>query len=212
MKPKIKPFEEHTLRYEQWFNRNMCAYESELLALRHMMPGNGTGIEVGVGSGRFAVPLAVPIGIDPSRMMLKRAERRGITVCCGIGENLPFCSSRFDYVLMVTTLCFLNDVHAAFREVYRVLKPGGSFINGFVDRESTIGKLYEAHKNNSLFYSVAQFYSVNEIAACLMDTGFSDYEFAQTIFRSLSDIKKVEPVKPGYGEGSFVAIKAKKPR
>ena len=47
-------------------------------------------MEIGVGSGRFAQPLGVKIGIDPSRNMLKFAKERGIQVIRGGGENLPF--------------------------------------------------------------------------------------------------------------------------
>ena len=44
----------------------------------------------------------------------------------------------------------------------------------------------------------------------LKKAGFEDIGFNQTIFCSLPDIKSIEPIKQGYGEGSFVVIKAKK--
>ena len=43
------------------------------------------------------------------------------------------------------------------------MKPGVSLIIGFVDKESALGKLYLQHKNESLFYGIATFYSVDEI-------------------------------------------------
>ena len=46
-------------------------------------------------------------------------------------ESLPFADSQFDFVLMFTTICFLDDIETAFNEVYRVLKSGGSLIIGF---------------------------------------------------------------------------------
>ena len=35
---KIKPFEEYTIRYEDWFERNKFVYRSELQAIRIQLP------------------------------------------------------------------------------------------------------------------------------------------------------------------------------
>jgi len=207
---KIEPFEKYTRRYEDWFEKNRFAYESELQAVRAMLPKEGIGVEIGVGSAKFAVPLGIKYGVEPSIKMREIARKRGIEVIEGVAENLPYNDSKFDYALMVTTLCFLDDVNAAFKEVHRVLKPEGYFINGFVDNESKIGKIYEKHKEESVFYRIARFYSVNEVVKHLEKAGFKNFEFNQTIFHSLREIQSVEPVKSGYGEGSFVVIKAKK--
>jgi hypothetical protein len=56
---KIEPFEEHAQQYEDWFERNRFAYESELRAVKTLLPEGGNGMEVGVGSGRFAAPLGI---------------------------------------------------------------------------------------------------------------------------------------------------------
>ncbi len=47
--PKIKPFEKYHKRYDDWFEKNRFAYESEILAVKELMPVNGEGIEIGVG-------------------------------------------------------------------------------------------------------------------------------------------------------------------
>ena len=46
----------------------------------------------------------------------------------------------------------------------------------------------------------------------MRQAGFKDFMFRQTIFRSLSETNDKEPVKPGYGEGSFVVIRGGKER
>ena len=207
---KTAPFETHTLEYEEWFEINKYVYESELEAVRLMLPKQGRGIEIGVGTGRFAAPLGIKLGVEPSPKMREIAEKRGIKVIDSVAEKLPFGNESFDYALMVTTLCFLDDVDVSFNEVYRILKPTGVFINGFVDKESRIGRMYEAHKQESPFYRIAKFYSVDEVVDHLEKVGFKDFEFNQTVFHELSDIKSIEPVKPGYGEGSFVTVKARK--
>lgn len=207
---KVEPFNRYADRYEDWFERNKFAYESELLAVKRLLPQSGVGIEVGVGSGRFAETLGIKIGVDPSIRMGEIARRRGIEIVAGIAENLPIRDSRFDFVLLVTTICFLDDVKKALDEAYRVMKPGGAIVIGFVDKNSHLGKSYQQRKSENVFYSVATFLSVAEIVRDLERVGFEDIAFAQTIFHNLGDIRDIEPVREGYGDGSFVVVRALK--
>ena len=208
--PKVEPFDRYADGYDGWFDRHRAAYESELRAVGRLIP-EGVGLEVGVGSGRFASPLGVRLGVDPSDRMLEKALERGVDVVKAVGEVLPVRDSCLDYVLMVTTVCFLDDVVSVFREVYRVLKPGGSVVVAFIDRESMLGRLYRKRKAESVFYRVAEFYSVDEVVSLLREAEFREFEFIQTIFRSLPEIREVEEVREGYGEGSFVVVRAIKP-
>jgi len=208
--PKIEPFERYANKYEDWFERNKFAYESELRAIRKLLPENGEGLEIGVGTGRFAAPLGIKVGVEPSSKMRKIAQKRGVEVIDGVAEAIPFGDSQFDFVLMVTTLCFLDDIEAGLKERHRVLRCGGSLIIGFIDANSPIGRLYQQQKNDNVFYREATLYSVEEVVAYLKKAGFKDFNFKQTLFRTLTDIRDIEPVKEGYGEGSFVVVKATK--
>jgi len=109
---------------------------------------------------------------------------------------------------MVTTVCFLDDLEQAFQEAFRVLKPGGAFIIGFVDRNSPIGKSYEQKKSESLFYRDATFYTVDVLLAYLKQAGFSMFSFSQTLFSPPDEMHAPDPIKKGHGDGSFVVIKA----
>ncbi|AIS52910.1 methylase involved in ubiquinone/menaquinone biosynthesis [Thermoanaerobacter kivui] len=208
--PKISAFEKHFDRYEEWFKKNEYAYQSELDAVKLLMPKFEKGLEVGIGTGKFAVPLGIKSGVEPSYQMRKIALERGLNVVDGVAENLPLEDNSFDLVLMVTTVCFVDDVLKSFKECFRVLKNSGTILIGFVDRESTIGKIYQANKEKSLFYKEATFFTTSEIVELLYEAGFRDFNFSQTIFKKLDEIKEKEPVKYGFGKGSFIVISAKK--
>jgi ubiquinone/menaquinone biosynthesis C-methylase UbiE len=204
---KSQPFDKYSLEYDSWFDKNKFIYGTELRAVQAQIPENGQGLEVGVGSGRFAAPLGIPFGLEPSVQMSKIAQKRGITVAGGVAEKMPFMDGSFNFVLMVTTICFLDDVESSFKESFRILKPNGCFIVGFIDKNSAVGKIYQQNKNESKFYKDAVFYSVDEVIFSLRNAGFQKIKFKQTIFQDMHRIKSLEPIKNGYGEGSFVVAK-----
>ena len=206
--PITEPFEQYSTEYENWFEENRFAYQSELAAIREFIPDHKKGIEIGAGSGRFATPLGIEIGIDPSPKMREIAKSYGLEVYDAVAEALPFSDASFDFALMVTTICFLDDVEAALKEAYRIVKLSGSLIIGFIDKDSPLGKLYQQRKKKSVFYDVATFYSVNEIVSLLKKAGFKHFNFAQTIFHNLTQITDIASAKAGYGEGSFVVVRA----
>ncbi|KAA0004035.1 MAG: class I SAM-dependent methyltransferase [Thermoplasmata archaeon] len=204
----IQIFEELAQEYDEWFNKNNFAYKSEILALKKFIPKKGEGLEIGVGTGRFAIPLGIRIGVEPAKAMADIAKKRGIEVYKAKAEKLPFNDKSFDFVLMVTTICFLQNPMKAFYEVKRILKPGGYIIIGMIDTNSPPGKVYELKKKNSRFYKYAHFYPVNQILKWLKKLEFGNIRICQTIFQNIEEIDAIEHVKDGYGEGIFVVISA----
>jgi SAM-dependent methyltransferase len=208
--PKISAFDQHVVDYDAWFDRHGPAYDSELQAVGELLEPGRT-LEVGVGTGRFAGPLRVGWGVEPSARMRALARERGVDAIDGVAELLPYPDESFDSVLMVTTICFLDDVHAALLEACRVLKPSGHLVIGFVDRESPLGRDYEAHRAENVFYREATFLSALEVAEHLHRAGLLRLDFRQTLFTPLADVTSPQASRPGYGAGSFVVVRAQRP-
>lgn len=138
------------------------------------------------------------------------AQKRGIEVYEAKAEKLPFDDSSFDFVLIVVTICFVQDPIQALREAKRVLKPGGYIVIGMIDKESFLGKLYESKKKDSKFYRHANFYSIRQVLDWLKNFESEHIKTCQTIFNNPKEITSIEPVKEGHGEGGFVVIMAQK--
>lgn len=206
----IRIFERHVQEYDAWSEEHSYAYKSEMLALRSLLPRSGRGLEVGVGTGRFALPLGITVGVEPSRAMALIARQRGIEVYEASAEELPFDNEPFDFVVMVTTICFLRDPLQALQEVRRVLKPKGRIIIGMIDKDSSLGKVYEAKKAESTFYRYAHFYSVMQVIEWLIKVGYNTIRTRQTIFKNPEEMTVPEPIKDGHGQGGFVVISAQK--
>ena len=208
--PKAEPFVHHHRRYDEWFERHGLAYVSELLAVRALLPWEGRGLDIGVGTGRFAAPLGVKFGIDPAGETLVYALARGVSVARAVAEALPFAGSVFDYALVVTTICFVDDARAMLLEIARVLRPGGKLVIGLIDRESALGKGYVAHRAENVFYRSATFYSAAEVEVLLRETGFSQLVWVQTLSTPFSEIHEIEPISAGSGRAAFLVVRAQR--
>ncbi|NPB05854.1 MAG: class I SAM-dependent methyltransferase [Aquificae bacterium] len=201
---KTEPFDLYADDYERWFEKNDKLYLSEVGLLRSLVGDFKKGFEVGIGTGRFALPLGIKRGVDPSWSMLKLALSRGLEVVRGVAEALPLKDESVDLALMVTTICFVDDPVRSLKEVDRILVPKGRFVLGFVDKNSFLGKLYERKKPKSKFYGPATFYSVDEVLKLAAEhTSLRPTKVLQTIFGTEN---RLYPIKEGFGEGAFVGI------
>jgi ubiquinone/menaquinone biosynthesis C-methylase UbiE len=96
-------------------------------------------LDLGCGPGRALTALAAGaqkgrvVGADPSALMVEIAGRRNralvragrIELAVAGVEALPFPDAAFDKIICVHVVYFWRDFDAAFREIARVLRPGG---------------------------------------------------------------------------------------
>jgi len=201
-------FDKYYKKYDVWYEKNKFVYLSELKAIRKVLPKKGMGLEVGVGTGRFAAVLGIKYGVDPSKSMLKIAKERGVNVKLGVGEKLPFMNSSFDYVAIIVTLSFCKDPVKVLKEAKRVLKKDSKIIIGIIDRNSFLGKAYQKKKN--IFYREADLFRVKDVEVLLKAMNYKNISCYQTVFKLPNKISSIEEPKKGYGKGGFVVISAEK--
>ncbi|MCK4564461.1 MAG: class I SAM-dependent methyltransferase [Verrucomicrobia bacterium] len=204
-------FETEVERYERWFENHPGAYQSEVAAVRAALPSSGRGLEIGTGTGRFSIPFGIVDGVEPAAAMRRVAEAHGLKVLNAKAEDLPFPDGTFDFALMVTTICFVDDADLTCREAWRVLKPGGQLVVGLVDSDSELGRRYEARKAENPFYRNARFFSVSELTEIMVNAGFGNFRYHQTLFQPLGNPEATEPVEEGFGRGGFVVVSGRRP-
>ncbi len=200
--------EEYDLWYERPFGRS--AFELELRCLKELLGSFKRGLEIGVGTGRFASALGVRFGIDPSYEMLRIASRRGIRCVQGVGESLPFKKEVFDLVLIVVSICFVEDPLRVLKESRKVLLKGGRLVLGLVLSESPWAEFYrkkalEGHP----IYRQASFHTFEEIKDMLVEAGFGIERVRSTLFEEPQDREPVQnrEVREGYSpEAGFTCI------
>ncbi|MBI4510288.1 MAG: class I SAM-dependent methyltransferase [Deltaproteobacteria bacterium] len=121
---------------DHWWFRGRRKLLSSLLAnLDPPLAPSARVLDVGCGTGANGPVLTEygreVIGIDASSVPLGIAgtAQRGHTVRVrGDACSLPFASESFDLVVALDVLEHLEDDHAAARELFRVMRPGGALI------------------------------------------------------------------------------------
>ena len=205
------PFETHFDQYDAWFDRNANAYESELLAVRDVLPPPGEWVEIGVGSGRFASRLGIPTGIEPADGVATLARERGVRVIKGKAECLPLERASVDAAFLITTLCFVDDIDRTFREVSRVLRPGGHAIVAFIPKDSRFGELYCANASEDPFFRHATLHTKQRAFHAIEAAGLDIERTVQTLTGSPERAnERIEPPTEGHEAGSFVVVRAVK--
>ena len=137
-------------------------------------------IDIGCGHGRSLGALAAHaatgrvVGVDPSDLMTEIAVDRNralikagkVEVATASAGDLPFHSEAFDRALCVHVVYFWKDLRTSFREIARVLKPGGRIALVFrTDDDQAAVAAFPA--------DVYSFRSLSEVVGALTGAGFT---------------------------------------
>ena len=140
-----------------------------------------TMLDIGCGGGATIKRLlkhskgSKVYGIDISRESVAKSKKncadmldKQVFINQGSAEMLPYDNEKFDLVTAVETIYFWPNLSNCFKEVYRVLKPGGQF-----------AIIVEAANKDSVWTNVVEgmtTYSTEQILTMFHDAGFSQTE------------------------------------
>ncbi|WP_456432938.1 class I SAM-dependent methyltransferase [Thermosulfuriphilus sp.] len=201
-------FEATAEAYDAWYEDNPL-YQLELKALSLLGPHLEPSLEVGVGTGRFASPLKIGLGLDPAFSMLKKARDRGVRVVCGQAEALPFKDGVLKTIFCLFSLCFFEREEQSFKEMARVLRVGGELRLAFINKVSSWGRWYEkkASQGHPL-YSLAHFYHPQEVLSMARKNHLGLRAAFSGLLRPPGDSLSAEVPKAVLDEGAGIIILA----
>ena len=141
----------------------------------------GPWLDLSCGPGAFvralaaSAPGALVVGLDISRAMLDVAAQRtggysNAVLIRADAHALPFVDGSFGGVNNAGALHAYDDPELVFREIRRVLRPGGLYVGStFAEAPSLLGKIAARAAGIRRFETA-------ELRAWLQRIGFSDYE------------------------------------
>ena len=148
-------------------------------------------IEVGSGSGRLAVQLAVDhpesivIGLDKSAWAIRLSERMALAKGCtnvlfiqGDMRQLPFPSGTFDFVISEGLIEHFDDYRQLVSEHSRVCANGGCVVEIVPNAYCVPHRFLMLWQGNRYYYGFMRLFSRGKLASIMMQCGLlPTYEF-----------------------------------
>src|SRR5262245_3866481 len=155
--PQSISFDRVADRYDEtrFYPPEVSGQIAEALIAHGHVPAGGSLLEVGIGTGRIALPLLARginvTGVDISTLMVERLHEKYAAVRGEQAERawgrltielvdmtaLPFADASFDAAVGVHVFHLVPEWQQALDEVLRVVKSGGAFLLGQDVRDDT---------------------------------------------------------------------------
>lgn len=184
---------------------------AERIALKHLLPPRGRRlIEIGAGFGRLADLYQCykeVILLDYAKSQLRQAQERlgneGLIYVVGDLYNLPLADAAVDTAVTVRVLHHIKDLAAAFTQISRVLRPGGTYVLEFANKRhlKAIARYWLGRQTENPFsrepYEFVELnidFHPDYVSAHLGQAGFHiDAERAVSSFRSPALKRRIGP-------------------
>ena len=131
---------------------------------------NGKVLDLGCGSSRIFESLPLAVGVDVNMKKLRYRRPLGKPLICASVNHVPMKSESFDQVICAEVIEHIPEDEGVFRELHRVLKPGGTLVRGTPD------------------YSRWQWNLVEWLYGKLMPGGYADEHITHYTYDSLVKI------------------------
>ena len=168
-----------------------------------LLPAEGTVLEVGCGTARFAIQLArmgfrvAASDASPDMLKIAREKARGLTNIefrQSEGLHVGFETNRFDFAFAIRVMNSLESTQYALdtaREMIRVTKPGGLVLIEFANAERPL-----ARQNNSARLSFGQLRALAAEQGCTVVRQSGVLVLSQTVLNAM----------PGFIVPAWVAV------
>ena len=194
--------------------------ESEEIPQRLRLSSSSNVLEIGCGSGRYALQIAAHVGcrivgVDINAAGVENANHLAAAQnlssqvkfrVADVSQPLAFDDAAFDAVFSNDVLCHVRGRLALLRETFRVLKPGGKFlfsdalvIGGMISHE-------EVAARSAIGYYL--FSPPGENERLLRDAGFARIEVLDTTASAAEISKRWHNAREKHGE-ALVAIEGR---
>jgi SAM-dependent methyltransferase len=124
---------------------------------------SGRVLDVGCGIGDFVKFRKHTTGTDINPETVKFCKKQELDVIQMDIDRLPFLSGEFDGVLLDNVLEHITSPKSLVEEIYRVLKPSGTFLIGVPGRKG-----YEKDQDHKIYYDQ------NKIVETISAYGFTN--------------------------------------
>lgn len=183
-------FQEVADKYDSWFRTQHGNYvyrhEHELInQIMSVQPGMVVA-DIGCGTGIYTLELCATgarvVGVDISPEMLAIAAEKNkkwqdnVSFVQADAASLPFDSESFDMVISITAMEFFDDPSQCLREMYRILRPGGSMVVATLNSLSlwSIQRRIKSIFNKTIFRNT-HFYSLKNIKRLIAPLSIADW-------------------------------------